>query len=108
MLTVKLKEVSNYCVLHLNGVLDTDTVGELLKEVGPLLQKKYPRLILDCSFVHDIDAIALAVLLDLQQRLSSENIELNYIQLTEDVLNVVMKAGVKSFIKIFPSMKELS
>lgn len=95
MLKITSQLDQKQCVLDLNGELDAETISLLIKEIGS--HKNCERFVLNMQFVHYVDTSAIAVLVDLKQRLASQGVALGLATVDDGVKQMFDLAGLKTY-----------
>ncbi|HPR32734.1 MAG TPA: STAS domain-containing protein [Prolixibacteraceae bacterium] len=100
------KEISNFCVLSIDGRIDTTNFNVFEKEITDVIEKGQKNILLNCKGLNYISSSGLRVFLIAQKKLMALQGKLHLCEMQPTIREIFDISGFSTIFKIFDTEEE--
>ncbi|MBE7437542.1 MAG: STAS domain-containing protein [Spirochaetales bacterium] len=105
-LSVRSKD--KHKIIAIKGEVDLYSVGQLKKDIMSHIDDTVTSLVIDMTELSHMDSSGIALMAQLQKKMKSVNGSFCFLNINQDVMNVLKLAALDKFFKIYNSEAEIA
>ena len=104
---ISVREKSDHKIIAIKGEVDLYSVGQLKKEIMSHIDDSVGSLAIDMTDLNHMDSSGIALMAQLQKKMKANDGTFCFLNINQDVMNVLKLAALDKFFKIYTSEDEL-